>query len=130
MRPNCVKVSSFDKNGTTRCPLEVTKWNRACDKRLARLIGNIDHTASYKLYCHVGNNAIDFILVLFQDADFCRTDSKSTSGGVLWKLESDKFVPISSACEKQTPVSHSSTEAEIVSLDAGLRMVESRALNQ
>ena len=32
------------------------------------------------------------------------------------------FVPIIWMCKKQTLVSHSSTEAEIISLDAGLRM--------
>ena len=35
---------------------------------------------------------------------------------------SHTFVPISWMCKKQTSVSHSSTEAEIISLDAGLRM--------
>ena len=37
-------------------------------------------------------------------------------------LGSRKFVPISWICKKQTSVSHSSTESEIISLDAGLRM--------
>ena len=32
------------------------------------------------------------------------------------------FVPISWLCKKQTSVSHSSTESEIISLDAGLRL--------
>ena len=32
------------------------------------------------------------------------------------------FVPISWMCKKQTSVSHSSTESEIISLDANLRM--------
>ena len=32
------------------------------------------------------------------------------------------FVPTSWMCKKQTSVSHSSTKAEIISLDAGLRM--------
>ena len=32
------------------------------------------------------------------------------------------FVPISWMCKKQTSVSHISTDAEIISLDAGLRM--------
>ena len=32
------------------------------------------------------------------------------------------FVPISWMCKKQSPVSHTSTESEIISLDAGLRM--------
>ena len=35
---------------------------------------------------------------------------------------SHTFVPISWMCKKQTSVSHSSTEAEIMSLDAGLRL--------
>ena len=36
--------------------------------------------------------------------------------------EGHTFVPISWMCKKQTLVSHSSTESEIISLDAGLRM--------
>ena len=37
-------------------------------------------------------------------------------------LGSHTFVPISWMCKKQTSVSHSSTESEIISLDAGLRL--------
>ena len=35
---------------------------------------------------------------------------------------SHTFVPISWMCKKQTAVSHSSTESEIISLDTGLRL--------
>ena len=49
-------------------------------------------------------------------------DSKSTSGGTLCFFGSHTFVPISWMCKKQTAVSHSSTESEIISLDAGLRL--------
>ena len=35
---------------------------------------------------------------------------------------SHTFVPISWMCKKQTSVSHSSTESEIISLDTGLRL--------
>ena len=35
---------------------------------------------------------------------------------------SHTFVPISWICKKQTAVSHSSVESEIISLDAGLRL--------
>ena len=35
---------------------------------------------------------------------------------------SHTFVPISWMCKKQTAVSHSSTQSEIISLDAGLRL--------
>ena len=48
--------------------------------------------------------------------------SKSTSGGTLCVFGSHTFVPISWMCKKQTAVSHSSTESEIISLDTGLRL--------
>ena len=37
------------------------------------------------------------------------------------RFGSHTFVPISWICNKQTSVSHSSTESQIISLDAGLR---------
>ena len=102
----------------------VTKWTKACDKRLNRLISEIHHTCEYKLYCHVGNTAKQCRLGLFQDSDFAGDleDSKSTSGGTLCVFCSHTFVPISWMCKKQTSVSHSSTESEIISLDARLRL--------
>ena len=101
-----------------------TKWTEACDKRLFRLISYIDHTSEYKHYCHVGNTAKQCRLGLFQDSDFAGDleDSKSTSGGTLCIFGSHTFFPISWMCKKQTSVSHSSTESEVISLDAGLRM--------
>ena len=35
----------------------ITKWTKACDKRLCRLISYIHHTSDDKQYCHVGNTA-------------------------------------------------------------------------
>ena len=35
----------------------ITKWTKACDKRLNRLISYIHHTCEYKQYCHVGDTA-------------------------------------------------------------------------
>ena len=72
----------------------------------------------------MGNTAQHCRLSLFQDSDFARDleDSQSTSGGVLCIFESRTFVPISWMCKKQTSVIHSSTESEIISLDAGLRL--------
>ena len=73
---------------------------------------------------HVGNAAQHCPLGLFQDSDFegDLEHSKSTSGGVLCIFGSRTFVPICWMCKKQTSISHSSTESEIISLDAGLRM--------
>ena len=63
----------------------ITKWFKACDKRLNRLISNIHHTCEYKQYCFVGNTAKHCRLGLFEDSDFVGglEDSKSTSGGTL-----------------------------------------------
>ena len=47
---------------------------------------------------------------------------QSASGGTLFVFGSHTFVPISWMCKKQTDVSRSSTESEIVSLDMGLRL--------
>ena len=62
-------------------------------------------------------------LGLFQDSDFAGDleDTKSTSGGIVCIFGSHTFVPRNWICKKQTSVSHSSTEAELISLGAGLR---------
>ena len=101
----------------------ITKWTKACDKRLNRLISYIHHTCEYNQYCYVGTTAKQCRLGLFQDSDFAgdHEDSKSTSGGTLCVFGSHTFVPTSWMCKKQISVSHSSTESEIISLDAGLR---------
>ena len=102
----------------------ITKWTKACDKRLSRLISYIHHTCHYKQYCHVGKTAKHCRMGLFQNSDFAGDleASKFTSGGTLCIFGSHTFVPISWMCKKQTSVSHSSTESEIISLDAGFRM--------
>ena len=35
----------------------ITKWTKACDKRLNRLIPYIHHTCEYKQYCYVGKTS-------------------------------------------------------------------------
>ena len=72
----------------------------------------------------MGNTAKQCRLGLFQDSDFAGDleDSKSTSGGTLCIFGSHTFVPISWMCKKQTAVSHSSTESEIIPWDTGLRL--------
>ena len=63
----------------------ITKWTKACDKRLNRLMSYIHHTCEFQQYCYVGNNAKPCRLGLFQDSDFAGDleDSKSTSAGAL-----------------------------------------------
>ena len=84
----------------------ITKWTKACDKRLNRLISKIHHTCKYRQYCHVGNTAKQCRLGLFQDSDFAGDleDSKSTSGGTLCifsflKVEGLREKPMQKALE-------------------------------
>ena len=56
-------------------------------------------------------------------------DSKSTSGGCMCLVGPHTFVPITWMCKKRGVVSHSSTEAEVVSLDAAIRMEGLPSLN-
>ena len=99
--------------------------------RLNRLISHIHHTCEHKQYCYVGNTAKECRLELVQTFDFARDleDSKSNSGGTLCVFGSRTFVPMSWMCKKQTSVSHSSAELEIISLDAGLRLDGVPAIN-
>ena len=103
---------------------------QARDKRLARVTSYIHHTSEYRQYCYVGNTAQHCRSGLFQDFDFAGDldNSKSTSGGILCIFGSHSFVPIGWMCKKKTSVSHSSTEAEIISLDVSLRMDGNPAL--
>ena len=103
---------------------EVTKWNVACDKRLKRLICYINSSAADCLYNYMGDPADKCKLVLFCDASFAGDlrDSKSTGGGILTLMGPSTFVVLSWVCKKQGAVSHSSSEAEIIAMDAAVRM--------
>ncbi len=72
----------------------------------------------------VGDKAEDCFLALFCDASFAGDlrDSKSTSGALLVLVGPRTWVPITWFCKKQGAVSHSSSEAEVISLDAAVRM--------
>ena len=83
------------------------------------------HFASHlELQCWVGDKPEDIQLALFADASFASWlgNSKSTSGAVLCLMGPNTYVPISWFCQKQGSISNSSTESELISLDAALRM--------
>ena len=103
---------------------EVTKWNVACDKRLHRLINYIHHNKDVEMVNFIGDNPADCKLFLFVDASFAGDlkDSKSTSGSILCLVGPRTFCVLTWLCKKQTAVSHSSTESEIIALDMGLRV--------
>ena len=102
----------------------VTKWSQADDKRLHRLIAFIHHNPECIQFGFVGDNLCDCYLTLFCDAGFAGDlqDSKSTGGWFLFLCGPRTRVPICWSCKKQGAVSHSSTEAEIITLEGGIRM--------
>ena len=87
-----------------------TKWTKACDKRLNRLISYIHHTCEYRQYCQVRNTAKQCRLGLFQDSDFAGDleDSKSTSGGTLCVFGSRFMFQKSRMCKKSYVCSNQS----------------------
>ena len=110
----------------------VARWTQACDRRLARLISYIHHTNEFRQdFLHSSHKWSPTTLS-------CGKHCSALSIGFIprlrlcwrpWGLEIDfgwsgsrTFVPINWMCKKQTSVSHSSTESENISLDAGLRM--------
>ena len=104
----------------------VTKWTKACDKRLARLISYIHHTCEYRQYCCVGNTAKQcrLGLGLFQDSDFARDlgrlEINIRRNSMHFRKSNVRANKLD--VQEKSSVSHSSTEAEVISLDAGLRM--------
>ena len=88
--------------------------NQACD-RLARLISYTHDTSDFRQHWQCGQCGSTLSIRVISSFRLWRRS---------WRLifGSRTFVPISWRCKKQTSVSHSSTESEIISLDSGLRM--------
>ena len=96
----------------------------ACDKRLHRLICYLKQTRDHCLHGWIGDTADKLCIMLFSDASFadCTSTSKSTTGIFAALVGPNTFFPLNAVCKKQTVVSHSSTESEIVALDSSLRL--------
>ena len=107
----------------------VTKWNRACDPRLARLIRNIHHTTDYKTVLSRLTSSNKLRTGIIPRRRFCRKSNRLNVGWrfvYLWiTYVCTKFM----AFQKRSAVSHSTTDAEITQLDAGLRMMGFPAMN-
>lgn len=97
---------------------KVSKWTRNCDKQLHRLICYLHSTPGYRLTGYVNDPPENLKLKLYVDADFAsdREDAKSTSGGFLVLSGPNIHFPLGWVAKRQTSVSRSTTEAEVVSL--------------
>ena len=80
-------------------------------------------TQGYVMESFVGDPPEDIVILAASDASFAgdlRT-SRSTTGGFLAMFGPNTFAPITAICKKQTVVSHSTAESEIIALDTVLR---------
>ena len=102
----------------------VTKWSADCDKALHRLVCYVDTTKDLKMSCFIGDPITQCRLWIFADADHAgEHDSKSTSGCVLALVGPNTYYPLTAFSKKQTSVSMSSTESEVVAANVSLRAV-------
>ena len=102
---------------------KVSKWTKACDRRLDRLMGYLQSTLDHGLEGFVGDAPQDCQVLAYCDASFADelATSKSTSGFFIAIVGPNTYMPINSFAKKQTAVSHSTTESEMVALEEGLR---------
>jgi len=102
---------------------KVTKWNSECDKQLHRLVCYIHSSLDVHLVGWIGDGVKAMELKLFSDADFAGDleTCRSTSGVFLHLEGPTTFFPLSGQSKKQSCVSHSTPEAEIVAADLAVR---------
>lgn len=101
----------------------IAKWTSSCDNNLLRLIGYMKKTKYLTLRACVGDTLDKCFLAAFPDASHADDGEHnfSTSGGFIAIVGPRTFVPLTAICKKQTAVSRSSTEAEMVSLELLIR---------
>ena len=114
----------------TMSAARVSKWMVECDRALHRLICYRDTTKDMVLTGFVGDDIKDCCLRLYADADFAgdRPGYRSTPGAFLCIVGPHTFFPLASKSAKQTCVSYSTPEAELVSANAAVRILGIPAL--
>ena len=109
---------------------QITRWTPLCDRKLFRIIKYMNGTTSWRQIGFIGDGPDELQLGLFSDADFAgdKATLRSTSGVFLALYGPHSFFPLASQSKKQTAVSHSTVEAEIVAADHAIRMTRLPAL--
>jgi hypothetical protein len=103
---------------------DLTRWGVEQDAKLFIMMQYIHTHGDLRSIGFIGDPPDKLNLMLFCDADHagCKTDMKSTSGVLLILVGDHSFYPLGFISKKQGAQSHSTVEAEIVAVDAGLRM--------
>ena len=104
-----------------RLATKISRWSRADDKQLFRLMSYLCHTPSLQLVGRVGKHG-EVSVSAFTDADFgaCPVSAKSTSGVFLTINTGEYKFPIVWYSKKQSSVARSTPEAEAISMASAL----------
>ncbi len=102
---------------------EITRWTKACGRRLYRFVCYMQSTRLLSQEGYIGDAPDKLTVVVYSDASFadCTQSSKSTSGCFAALVGPNSFFPLNALAKKQSVVSHSPTESEIVALDTAIR---------
>ena len=100
----------------------VTKWSCDCHIGLHRLVAYINSTLHITMSGFIGDSINDCQLWLFCDSDFAgEFDAKSTTGCALFLVGPNTYYPLNAFSKKQTSITMSSTESEVVTANQGIR---------
>jgi hypothetical protein len=100
-----------------------TKWTHQCDRDLHRLICYINTTKDHALIGWCGDPSSALELRVYADADFagCVRTMRSTTGVILAVSGPNARMILTGVSKRQTAVSHSTLEAEIIAADHAMR---------
>ena len=81
---------------------EVTEWNRACDKRLHRLVCDLNSTRTRNLEAFVGDEPCDCTMIVYADTSYAddSNNSRSTSASSIALVGPNTSAPITAICNK------------------------------
>ena len=108
----------------------ITRRTPLCDKKLFGIIKYMNGSVAWRQIGFIGDSSDELELGLFSDADFAgdKETMRSTSGVFLAVYGPHSFLPLAAQSKKQTAVSHSTVEAEIVAADHAIWMTGLPAL--
>jgi hypothetical protein len=100
-----------------------TKWTHQCDRDLRRLICYINTTKDHVMIGWCGDPSSALELRVHADADFagCIRTMRSTTGVILAVSGPNARMILTRVSKRQTAVSHSTLEAEIIAADHAMR---------
>jgi hypothetical protein len=126
------RLARFDLlRATCRLACYISKWDKACDKRLVRLISYIQSTLHWRQVGYVGGSLKDTQPNVYADADLagCADTQRSTTGVHLAMQGPNTDFPLTGISVRQGSTSSSTPEAEIVSAHHAVKKVRIPAMD-